>query len=329
MSPEQAHVSPHVPKRVVTLLALLAALTLALPAVVLGRFDLATAGTLIGLVAWGSIIATISHGIRAGLIGSLAMGFISCVGLLAATQVVAGIAVMTSAAVGFGLLARIGWQRSMVMYPVALAFMVTERTIEPTFGTLVVFGLALAGVGAAASFAVKLIVKSSPPASPPSKLSWSRTYAFAGLLAVTQLVAASIALINDWGHTGGWLMMTPFLVMQPYIHDGWVRSLRRAVGTVGGFITAVLLGTSISSPLLLTLIGYAFALIGLIAYVKRAGYAVYVFLLTPAVVILESVGRPVVQTADDRLAATLIGVGLSLAAMAIALPMYRRQEHRD
>ena len=118
--------------------------------------------------------------------------------------------------------------------------------------------------------------------------------------------------------------MTPFIVISPYVQDGWRKAINRAIGTVGGFAIASALAFVLGSGPALSVMGVAFAALTAVALVKQWHYAIYALCLTPAIVILESIGRPVEQTADNRLLATILGVGISLAVMAVAVPTYRR-----
>jgi len=311
------------PRHTTFLLTILAIATLILPGLVFGRFNDASVGSFIGIVALGSLIVGLLHGTKAGLVASLVMGFMSGLGVLSSANPAYGIPFMAVVAIIVGLSARVGWQKSFTLYAVSLAFIVSGKSDEARFDVAVPLGLSVVVTGILVVLLASLIMRSVNLSIPSTPSTWSRTLAFLVLLTVTQLVAASIALINDWGHTGAWLMMTPFIVIQPYLKEGWNKALRRAGGTVAGFVIAVLLGDLITSATILTLIGGIFALIAADAFVKRANYTLYVSMLTPAVVILESVGRPVSEIAEYRLVATILGVGLSLTAMAIAIPIYR------
>ena len=156
-------------------------------------------------------------------------------------------------------------------------------------------------------------------------MSRSRATAFATLLTVTTVATTSIAVGWHWGHAGGWMVMTPFIVIEPYLQSGWHKSLGRAAGTVGGFAIAIGLSTVLGTSPLLAVAGVGFAAMAIIADVRHLDYGLYALFLTPAVVVLEGWGGNVEQTAVLRLEATLIGVGLALVAMAIARPMYRRE----
>jgi hypothetical protein len=95
-----------------------------------------------------------------------------------------------------------------------------------------------------------------------------------------------------------------------------------------GFAIAAALAWLVDSPLVLTIAGFAFATVAIYAMVKKWHYALYATFLTPAIVLLESGGRSVTELADKRLEATLLAVGLSLVAMALAIPIYRAQARK-
>jgi hypothetical protein len=312
-----------IPRRTTFFLSLLVLVTLILPGLVFSQFNSAAVGSLIGLIGLGTLVATLVHGAKVGMAGTLVMAFMSGLAYLSSTNPIYGIPFMVTAAIIIGLSARVGWQTSFTLYAISLAFIVSGKPSEVSLDVAALLSLCILGTGVFVIMAATLIMKSSNITVPNSSMNWSRTLAFTVLLSVTQLAAASIALLNDWGHTGGWLMMTPFIVIQPYLHDGWMKALRRAAGTIAGFTIAVLLGNLITSTTILAVIGGVFALLAAEAFVKRANYTLYVSLLTPAVVILESVGRPVSQIAEYRLVATILGIGLSLIAMAVAIPIYR------
>jgi len=44
-------------------------------------------------------------------------------------------------------------------------------------------------------------------------------WGYASMLAVATAISTVIALLGGWGHTGGWLIMTPIIVIQPMLHD--------------------------------------------------------------------------------------------------------------
>lgn len=313
------------------LLAAVGTGALAIPSLVLGAMGAAQVGALAGLGALGAVLTAIALGLRAALITSVVLGVLCSLGVAASPNVVAATVFMTLVAAAFGWTARIGANRAIVLVPITLAFVVNEppqasgSTIHPTL----LLGVATIAAACLASVATAGALGRTTPAGHVDVVSRSRADAFAALLAITTVVTTAIAVGGDWGHAGGWMVMTPFIVIQPYVQEGWRKALRRAGGTIGGFLIAMALATTLHDTAWLLFAGVVFAGLTITAYARHLDYGIYSLLLTPAVVILEGIGGDVQVTAVDRLDATLIGAGLSLLAMAIALPFYRREARAD
>lgn len=299
-----------------------------LPLVVLPSSQFDSAGGLLSVAAIAMVSVTYARGLKVGITSGAFLGLASAVAIASASNAFAGVIVMTLVAVLQGLTGRSGLNKATIMIPVTLAFVVTEPPAAGPLSSALVFGLALAGFAMIVAATIGLITKKSAPASHSNAISRSRTASYAALLSVTTIATSSIALSNDWGHTGGWLIMTPFIVIQPYVQDGWRKALARAGGTVLGFAIAYGLAELLGPSIALTITGFLFATAAILARVKVWPYAVYATFLTPAIVIIESSGRSVTELADKRLEATILGVALSMIAMAIAVPIYRRQAHK-
>lgn len=282
------------------------------------------AAGLIGLGGLGVVLGTLVAGVRVGVLSALATGVAGGVAVLGDGRLLVGIAVMVAAAIGLGLTARWQWSRGFIVLPITLAFVAAESPSQEPLASGVAFGSAMAGYGVVTALAASILRPHAGEAASTHVTSWSRTWGYAGMLAVTAIATTVISLSVDWGHAGGWLMMTPFIVIQPYIHDGLRKAVNRAAGTLGGFLVASLLDQVFGPGAILTAAGLVLAVLAAVAMIEKWSYALYALFLTPAIVILESVGRPLQQTDDNRLLATMIGVGLSLVAMAVAVPMYRR-----
>jgi len=313
---------------------LFAIIALALAALIAPNLVLSeapAAAGMLGLGGLGFVLATLAAGLRIGVLAALLVGAASGIAVASSAVVAIGVLVMVATAIGLGVSARWHWNRAFIALPITVAFIVAEDPSQDPLASGFAFGAAMAGYG------LVVAVISSPlrprkrigdgePVSDPA--SWSRTWGYTSVLAVTTAATSAIALTFDWGHTGGWLMMTPFIVIQPYIQDGWRKAFSRTLGTVGGFLIAYLLGELLGSGDLLTAFGVAFGVLAVTAMVERWPYAVYATLLTPAIVILESIGRPIQTTDNNRLVATVLGVALALLAMAVATPLYRFQARR-
>lgn len=301
---------------------------LLVPAAVLpaSRFD--TAGGLFSIGALAVVLITYGRGLRAGLLTSVFLGAASAATIVASTSTVVGVAMMTLVSLGQGLAARRGLQGITSLVPITLGFVIAEPPTRGPLDTPASFGLTLTAFTVAVSLVVGLIARGAPRSTTQQGMSNSRASAYAALLAITTAATTTIALSGDWGHAGGWLIMTPFIVIQPYVQDGWRKALARAAGTMAGFAIAAGLAQLIDSPLVLTIAGFGFATIAIVAIVRKWHYAIYATFLTPAIVILESGGRAVTQLADKRLEATLLAVALSMLAMAAAIPIYRKEARK-
>jgi uncharacterized membrane protein YccC len=146
---------------------------------------------------------------------------------------------------------------------------------------------------------------------------------------MASIATTTIAFDTQWGHPGGWLIMTPFIVLRPYVRDGWRKALDRGLGTIGGFAIAMVLAWLFGSGPLLTAFGFAFAILSAYAWAAKWSYAAYGLVLTPAVVIIESIGRPVETTADNRLEATLIAIAIVFVVIAAEVVLDRFARHRE
>lgn len=314
------------PKTRFTILALLVAgVAFVTPFLVLSTLGYASIAPVVSLGTFGILIAALILGLRVALGASLVLGVVGTLtGVASGTTIIAVLA-MVAIAIGFGLTSRFGWNRTLATLPITLSFVVAESPAEGSWSTSVVMGTAmiLSGVVISALAALIRYICKKPAVPKAPVLSWSRSWAFTALLAAATAITTCVAVLNGWGHTGGWLIMTPFIVMQPYVQDGWRKSLNRGVGTLAGFFVAMAVGTYIANTTALYLISFAFMVGAVYTMVTHRSYALFAFFLTPMIVIAEGVGRSVTQTAENRLVATLLGVGIALAAMAIAAPLYR------
>ena len=162
----------------------------------------------------------------------------------------------------------------------------------------------------------------------PTGLSMSRTRVFT--IAITAMVSIATWCVVHFevGHPGGWLLLTIFIVFQPFIQDAFSKSLARAGGTVLGFVLVFAVGSVTSSIWLIYLIGTAAAVLTMYAMFLKWPYWQYATFLTATVVFLESEGSNVLALDRQRLAATVIGVLFSLGVIAVLYPFARRSSIR-
>lgn len=320
-------------KIVVTVVALTTILII--PSAVLSPLGATNAGSMIGLGGLGIAFVAVAAGRRVALYASGALGVAALLTVDGAAIPILGVAAMMAVAIGQGISSRWGWHRSFVVLPITLAFITSESILAPPLEAPITFAFAITGYAALIALIISTLTERLKRASDDDEdtddepdTPWDHVIGYAAMLAIATGVTTTIVLLNDWGHTGGWLIMTPFIVIQPSVRDGMPKAINRALGTIAGFAIAYVAADLLGPGPALTLIGYGFAVGAVIAMVKHWHYAVYATLLTPAVVILESVGRSVQETSDHRLVATLLSVAISLAVMAIAILIDRLLRNR-
>jgi uncharacterized membrane protein YccC len=123
------------------------------------------------------------------------------------------------------------------------------------------------------------------------------------------------------GHGGGWIILTIVVVYQPDLGDSFKKAGSRALGTLIGFLIAIIVGVFVTSGPLLYLLGTICMVAALVVMLAGKPYLWFAALLTPAIVLYESAGSTVTRVAIVRLEATLIGVAGTLVVMLILLPI--------
>ncbi len=300
-------------------------LALLIPNLVLAPMGAPAAGSLIGLAGLGIAIAAVSAGTRPALFAALLFAPATLLMTVNQGNPAFGVIGLASVAAGIGLTARRGWNKAFVVTGIASAFIASEWTPQEPLTSPLIFAFVTALYLIVVALATGSIGKRLLPPGKAEHSPWERVLAYTGVLVLSTITTALIALGGDWGHTGGWLIMTPFIVIQPSVKEGWRKALNRSIGTLCGFAIAYVAAAILGSGAALTIVGYVFAIATAIALVKKWPYALYATVLTPAIVILESAGRDVDQTGDNRIIATLLGVGISLVAMAVVLLILNRQ----
>lgn len=313
------------PTRIAIYIAL-STLVIVIPTFAMTAIGYQTAGATVSLSTVGIGMASAFAGIRLGAWASLATAALSFCAMLAAGSWLWSSLVMIAVSLSYAITARWGWRSALILLPIALGFVVADPPVYDgsrwVAALLIAAGTALFGLLAVGFNAVSIRPRPTPTAT---VLSPSRTWSFAVMLTVVTTITTLWAVIGELGHTGGWLIMTPFIVILPYVQDAWVKSGKRIGGTLIGVAVAYLVGLVIPWQPVLYLIVIVLASLAFIAKAKQWDYIYWVALLTPTIVILEGTSTSVDQTAISRLLATLGGVALSLIAIALAAPLYRRR----
>lgn len=218
----------------------------------------------------------------------------------------------------------------LVVAAIGIIFLIAEPPAVADIGWGPSWTLMLAtGAAAVWGLSAGLFIRWRRPPHPkePDPSSRERAAAYAGTLAVVLGISGWFVVSLDLGHGGAWFLMTFVIILQPYLQDAWRLTVERAVGTVGGVLLAMVLYALLSDlPVVLYVLAAIAAVTAItIRTTTTRPYWQYVVALTPGVVLLEGLGRSVVDTAESRVGFTLLAAGIALAIEAAARPIYRRR----
>jgi hypothetical protein len=266
-----------------------------------------------------ALLSSLFAGVRLGLLVTALLSAAVMLALPAAPYPVAAGLVMAVTALLYGLSARRGLTSMIVTAPVMVAFAIAEppKIQQDSFvAEVIVVGLfvALGGVWGTAfgSFLGRKVPRKTPPLS-----SWATAVTFAITMAVVTGVTMGIVVATGIGHTGAWILLTIFMVVQPVLHQTFRKSVERALGTALGFGIALVVALLLSNQSLLLVLGMVF--LTLAVYVKldpRSKYWQFTTFLTTGIVVTEGSGSNVVTLDVDRLWASLTGIGIALVVLA-------------
>lgn len=156
-------------------------------------------------------------------------------------------------------------------------------------------------------------MKVSPPAAVANRTSWYYAAAMGGLVAVTSFVALAWLPPNSW-----WIVLTMYVVVQPYYKDVVTRVSQRVIGTLAGSTAAAIVVAAFHElPGLIAALAAVLTLLAAWANL-RLPYWVFVLFLTPAVVLQTSgTTHDLNQAIIGRAMYTLIGSALAIAVIAV------------
>ena len=238
---------------------------------------------------------------------------------------VVGAGYMLLLGVATGLSARRGWHVMLSFSaPLAALALIGRMRVALPSGTvdadaspeavLMTMAILLAGglwTATLGPFAIEKM-KVAPPKAVANRTSWYFAAAMGGLVAVTSFVALTWLPPNSW-----WIVLTMYVVVQPYYKDAVTRVTQRVGGTlVGSTAAAIVVAAFHHLPGLIAALAAVLTLLAAWANL-RLPYWVFVTFLTPAVVLQTSGGiRDLAQAIVDRAGYTLLGSALAIAVLA-------------
>ena len=247
----------------------------------------------------------------------------------AAPYALAAAIVLAVAAFLRGYGAKVGLHNALLTTVIALGFVVST---PPKFTSSIPSPVLAGAVTLATALWVTLIVFLAKKWVHPPKLeamNTARVMWFSTTLALLVGVATWLVIDLDLGHGGGWIILTIVVVYQPYLGDGFKKAGSRAIGTVIGFVIAIVIGAFVTSAPMLYLLGTVCLIVSMVVMLAGKPYWWFATFLTPAIVLYESAGSTVTKVAVERLEATLIGIAGTLVVMLILLPIAKYFQRND
>ena len=295
------------------------------------------AGGVMCLASLASLLVCARLGWRQALVGVASLAVLSVPAVYSQSDPLLATTVLTLTALGLGLSAR--WQLKPVywLFVVILCILITTSPLPPDPAPLEVVKLAIGlfGSGSGAVLLQSKLVSRFEGAPLPVPFavvhSWRRSGAHALMLATATLVTTPIALQHHWHTSGLWLILTPFLVMQPFVKDSWRVAVHRSLGTLAGVLLVIGLAFALPSSFPLQLPAIAAALITVLIAVKKGHRALMITTLTVTIVLFNSRIDTLLVMADQRVLASTLGIAIALGLMALAHPiehLFRQINHR-
>ena len=282
------------------------------------------------LASLAALVICVRLGWRQALLAVVALTLLTIPAVLSQSDPPAATLLMALTAFALGVSARWQWQQVYWLMVVSVCLLITNSPLPeaPSATDLI----RLAGAVLVSGGLTVLLQSSLIPREQGSAAitlfsvahSWRRSTAYGLLLASTTLVSTPIALQHHWGITGLWLILTPFLVLRPFVRDAWKVALHRSLGTLAGVLLVMVLAVLLPKGLPLQLPAIAAGVITAMIAIRRGHPAVMLMALTVTIVLLNSNHADLMLMADRRLQACAIGVVLALSVMAIAQPIERR-----
>lgn len=288
------------------------------------------AAGLLCLSSLGAYLVCLRLGWRQALQGLVAMVLLSIPAALSAADPLAATIVMMLSAFALGLSARWRLQQFYWLMVVSLCVLITDSplTATPSAAELLrlVLGLLLSG-GLTLALHSTLLPRDQDQAAEARVSvvhSWRRCWAYGLMLASTCLLSIPLALAHHWRISGLWLVLTPFLVLRPFVRDVWTVALHRSLGTVAGVLLVMILAVLLPQALPLQLPAILAASITALIASRRGHPALMLMALTVTIVLFNSNHADLMRMADERFAASTLGVLLALSVLTIAYPIERQ-----
>lgn len=319
-----------IPRARLVLQALVAVVALVVAQQIARLLQLDSAGGVLSMTSLATLVVCARLGWRQALLGVGGLVLLSVPAVYSRNDPLLATVVLTAAGLGLGISAR--WQLKPVYWllVVSLCLLITNSPLPPgpSPGDTIRMALALMASGAVATVLQGRLLSPggcTADACPFAVVqSWRRSWAHGLMLAAATLVTTPLALAHHWHTSGLWLILTPFLVLQPFVRESWKAALHRSLGTLAGVVLVIALALSLPQSMPLLLPAIAAAALTVVIAIRQGHRALLLTTLTVTVVLFNSSHGDLLLRADQRVLASGLGIAIALMMMALAHPIERR-----
>ena len=288
------------------------------------------AGGVLSVASLATVVVCARLGWRQALLGVGGLAVLSVPAVFSLNDPLLATLVLMAAGLGLGISAR--WQLKPVYWllVVSLCMLITNSPLTPgpSPGQAILIAVALMTSGAVATLLetrlLSLVGRTADTYSFAVAHSWRRSWAQGLMLAAATLVTTPIALANHWHTSGLWLILTPFLVLQPFVRESWKVALHRSLGTLAGVLLVIILAVGLPQTVPLLLPAFAAAVLTVVIAIRRGHRALMLTALTATIVLFNSNSGDLLLRADQRVLASALGIAIALLMMALAHLIERR-----
>ena len=285
---------------------------------------------MLSVASLATVVVCARLGWRQALLGVGGLAVLSVPAVFSLNDPLLATLVLMAAGLGLGISAR--WQLKPVYWllVVSLCMLITNSPLTPgpSPGQAILIAVALMTSGAVATLLetrlLSLVGRTADTYSFAVAHSWRRSWAHGLMLAAATLVTTPIALANHLHTSGLWLILTPFLVLQPFVRESWKVALHRSLGTLAGVLLVIILAVGLPQTVPLLLPAFAAAVLTVVIAIRRGHRALMLTTLTATIVLFNSNNGDLLLRADQRVLASALGIAIALLMMALAHLIERR-----
>lgn len=292
--------------------------------------------SVVSVLWWPGAVSVAAFGIMAGASSALAGGFRvgAYTGIALAVVGVCGIlvrdslwlvaALMVLLGAFYGLIAARGYVGAAMWLPLLVPYFVAsppalfaQAPPTATVGYLLAVAMIVTVAGVWAAAVIHLLVtkgKTRPGAQIPQRIALS----YGLVLGVFAAACAVAGTLWGSGYRWEWVTLTIYVLADPSGKLDRVKFASRVLGTLGGFVLALILFASAPSEAIILLVALGSLWLALTLRAGGKPYWIYVVFLTPSVILLDSFGYSQASVADQRLLFTVVGAVLAVTATWVA-----------